>query len=183
MDYQESIIEHYKKNWNQEPNIHYWDRGPANKLPYDFRVLEFAPNKERDTWTYSTCCMSQEADKSRIELHMFSSHQCHELIELLTMAAYFHRTSEKLDLNHTIYFGKPLVKDSKCNYGFISLPYLDGPELENLNFANKVIKFYWLIPITEDEAKFKEKNGVDKLEELFEVKELNYLDNYRSSLT
>ena len=46
MDYQDSIKSHYKSNWQIEPNICYWDKGPANELPYDFRILEFPPTKE-----------------------------------------------------------------------------------------------------------------------------------------
>lgn len=66
----------------------------------------------------------------------------------------------------------------------ISLPYLDGPSLENLylNSIDENLKFYWLIPIHEDEVEYKMKYGVEELENKFDEKEFNYLDPNRDSV-
>lgn len=183
MDYQERIINHYVKIWNAEPKFHFWSLGPAEELPYDFRVLEFAPTQMRTMWTYATCCMSQSNDANKIELHIFSSKQNTGLIELLTVVAHYHRTGSKLDLNHTVNFGRAWQDDSNCEFGFISLPYLDGPAVENMStMENSSLKCYWLIPITKAEVEYKKKQGVEALELLFEEKEIDYLNVQRSSL-
>jgi hypothetical protein len=67
-------------------------------------------------------------------------------------------------------------------HGLISLPYMDGPSLGNLELNNKTIKFYWLIPITEAELEFKKKYGINALEEEFENKGIDYLDRDRLSI-
>lgn len=133
-------------------------------------------------WTYATCGMSQNDDNEGMELHVFSSMQNVGLIELLTTIVFYHRIEKNLGLNHTVNFGRPWQDNSKCTHGFISLPYLDGPQLENMIYAGKPIKFYWLIPITTDELEFKKANGTEALEARFDSTNFNYLDNNRSSV-
>jgi hypothetical protein len=65
---------------------------------------------------------------------------------------------------------------------FISLPYLDGPELEDMQVnQNKSIKFYWLIPVTAKEVDFKKSKGVEALESKFEQRAFDYIDPQRRS--
>jgi len=182
--YQNSILEHYQSVWNYtKPLVYLYDKGPIEALPRDFRVLEFPPNRKRDMWTYATCCMSQENDINSIEVHIFSSIQDVELVELLTALVYYHRITKNINLHHTVNFGRPWQKDSKCSYGFISLPYLDGPKLENLELLHngKVVKFYWLIPITNQEVEYKRNFGTELLEQKF-GKDFNYLNPFRKSV-
>jgi len=183
MDYQDEIIKHLTEFWNTEPKIYFFTKGPSHKLPYNFRILEFEPNKDRDYWIYATCCMSQELDSKRLELFLLSNKQDEGLIEILTAVAYYHRNTAKLDLYNTVNFGKPWQNDSKCTFGYISLPYLHGTALENLYIdALGNINFYWLIPITEEELLYKQNNGIEGLENLFESKSINYLNAERLSL-
>ncbi len=74
------------------------------------------------------------------------------------------------------------MEGSDLGYGLISLPYLDGPGLENLETADGTVKFYWLIPITKAERDFATLNGLNALEELFEKSSFNYLDPRRKSV-
>lgn len=175
-DYQKNIINHYSRCWNKAPAIHKWEKGPTHKLPADFNILEFAPG-ERNMWTYATCCMSQPNDVRPIELHIFSSTKDESLVELLTVIAYYHRNTASLGLDHTVNFGRPWQGQSLCDHGLISLPYLDGPELENMDS----IKFYWLIPITKEEVAYKKKNGITALEEKFD-EGLDYINVSRKGL-
>ena len=162
--------------------IYLWDKGPIENLLFNFRVLEFAPSKQRDMWTYATCCMSQLGDKKGVEVHIFSSKRDESLIELLFASAFYHRNNKKLDLWHTINFGRPWQDDSKCEYGLFSLPYLDGPDLENLTSKdNWEVNFYWLIPITKLEVEFKSKYGIELLEGKFEQVGLDYINPNRDS--
>lgn len=174
MGYVQSIEAHYTAFWKAKCNPKQWKKGPMEKLYPDFRALEFEPTVNRTMWTYATCGMSTEMDDAPIELHIFSKKADENLVEILTAVAFYHKSGEKLDLHHTVNFGQPWQNSSKCEYGFISLPYLDGPGLENEDWGDKTIKFYWLIPITKQELKFKMDRGVYELERKFEVANFDY---------
>lgn len=133
-------------------------------------------------WTYATVEMSQAEDESPIELHMFSPRRSDEVVELLVAAAHFHRTGTPLGLWHTVNFGRPWIDESLCDHGLVSLPYLDGPALEDLNTDTCRAKFYWLIPVTLAEVRYKAMHGVAALEERFEEAGFNYVDPLRSSV-
>ena len=178
----DTIKGHYTSIWKAEPNIYLWESGPIEKLNFDFRVLEFAPTDDRKMWTYATCCMSTVQDEYPIELHIFSSKKDTSLVELLFTVAYYHKMHAKLNLHHTVNFGRSWQAGSVCCYGLISLPYLDGPDLQTLAIDDKTINFYWLIPITESELKYKKANGIEALEQEFEKKGINYLDQNRGSV-
>ena len=184
MGIKDNIIKHYKDVWQNTPVIRKWEKGPIGILPKKFCVLEFSPTERRKMWTYATCCMSEINSSFAIELHLFSDNQNDSLIELLTSVAHYHITGKYLNLNHIINFGRPWQDNSLCDQGIISLPYLDGPMLENLSIAgsSKIIKFYWLIPITMNEIKYVMENGINSLEEKFELPSFNYIDIHRKSV-
>jgi hypothetical protein len=128
--------------------------------------------------------MSQPADAERLELHLFSPTQADSHVELLTVVAHYHRTGSSLGLGHTVNFGRPWLPHSKCKYGLISLPYLDGPDLENYTCKSvgEEIRFLWLIPITKRERDYKTQNGLEALEARFEEAQFDYLDPSRRSV-
>lgn len=183
-NYLTKILKHYEEQWKAQPRVRRPGAGPIHQLPSGFCVLEFAPSQQRSMWTYATCGMSQETDSNPIELHLFSPtvHEPH--VELLTAVAHYHRTGVMLGLWHTVNFGRPWMPDSSCSCGMISLPYLDGPELESINDSNfkSVLRFYWLIPITPAEREYKKVHGREMLEEQFEKAQFNYLDPFRASI-
>ena len=134
-------------------------------------------------WTYATKCMSQAEDHDPIELHMFAPTSNDDIIaELLVATAYYHRIDCKLGLGDTVNFGRSWIDGSSCDYGLISLPYLDGPSLEWFDFDGTKIRFLWLIPVTSAEVQFKIMHGVDRLEDLLEKARFNYLDPLRPSV-
>ncbi|MBS1597900.1 MAG: suppressor of fused domain protein [Bacteroidetes bacterium] len=177
------IIHHYLAAWENEPNFYFFDKGPIEKLPYNFRVLEFAPTASRSMWTYATCCMSLPSDPEPMELHIFSPVKDHRFIELLTAIAYYHHNNRKLGLHHSFNFGSSLFEHSLCKHGYISAPYLDGPGLENLMLKeiDINIKFYWIIPITEAELKYKKQYGALALEGKLESAKVDYTNFLRAS--
>ena len=183
MSFQQNILDHYENIWKNKPKIYLWDKGKVEKMPHDFRILEFEPSASREMWTYSTCCMSNPDDENPIELHFFSSKKDTSLIELLTTVVYFHRNTSRLNLWHTVNFGRPWQDKSHCDYGLISLPYLDGSELENLQEQTYKIKFYWLIPITKNEVEFKKNYGIEALELKFEELDLDYTNPNRFTIS
>lgn len=176
------IISHYEKNWPLD-NVYFitLEDGPMKSYNPHFTILVNPPTEKRKMWTYATIGMS-DTKKNPIEIHLFSKKENDDIAELLTIVAYYKLTENKIGLDDTVNFGKPLILNSTCEYGLISLPYLDGPKLENLKTENKEISFYWLIPITKKERDFRWEYGIDKLEELFETKDFNYLNPYRKSL-
>lgn len=178
--YKENLIRHYKNAWGVAGKDSDLIDGPIYDLSGDFSVLEFGPHGKRAMWTYATCCMSKETDEVPLELHMFSPKKSAELVELLVAVAHFHRSGNHLGLGHTVNFGKPWIDSSLCEYGLISLPYLDGPILENLRLSSgKILKCFWLVPITKSEVEFKKVNGLEALEEVFDKAHFDYLNPTR----
>jgi len=182
MNWTERIKTHYEQNWQVASEICPFTCGPIKDLSSDFKVLAFPPHAGRSMWTYATCGMAQPEDALPIELHLFSSKRDIRIVELLFMVAHFHQTGSQLNLWHTVDFGRPWVGESNCTYGLISLPYLDGPDLENLDEAVSPIKFYWLIPITKDELELKKTVGIEALEARFEEANFDYSDPSRASV-
>lgn len=181
MNYKELIISHYEKNWGRNYFVRQW-HGKMNKSYEDFCILEFEPTENRKMWTYATCGMAS-SKSNPIELHIFSKEKDDDIIELLTAIGFYHLDEQKLDLNHTINFGKPWQSNSFCTYGLVSLPYLDGPQLEVLTISNELeLHFYWLLPITPQELKFKKEKGIEELEQHFEESNFDYSDPMRLSM-
>jgi hypothetical protein len=181
MTWDDAIRRHYQSAWNIAGSSCPLPAGPIHDLPIGFSILRYEPHGNRSMWTYATCCMSQPADRSPIELHIFSPLASDLIVELLVATAHYHRTGHALDLWHTVNFGRPWLGGSACEHGFISLPYLDGPQLEDLRSGTSSAKCYWLIPVTNAEVRFKAEHGVKALEASFEEASFNYLDPKRPS--
>ncbi|HEV3315944.1 MAG TPA: suppressor of fused domain protein [Candidatus Angelobacter sp.] len=177
-----SIHEHYIQSWVSEPEAVQFNRGPIHDLPSEFRILRFAPNKIHSMWAYATVCMSQPGDRYPLELHMFAPMPNDDVTELLVVTAHYHRTGKELGLGHSVNFGRPWWSGSQCDRGLISLPYLDGPQLEWLEGNGQKVRFLWLIPVTKAEIDFKKESGLDALEKKFDERKLDYLNPLRSSV-
>jgi Suppressor of fused protein (SUFU) len=175
-----AIESHYSRNWPIKVTSTRWTRGPVHELPSEFRISVF--RAASDMLAYATVAMSQPEDAERVELHLFDARETvsDELVELLTVAAHFHRNGERLGLGHTVNFGRPWRKGSNCTHGLLSLPYVFGPKLEWLDKPR--VRFLWLIPITAEEQQFKKEHGLEALERLFDSAGFNYLDPMRASV-
>ena len=127
--------------------------------------------------------MTQSDDASRLELHLFSPVQTEDNVELLTVIAHYHRTGSMLALGHTVNFGRPWLPGSVCEYGLISLPYLDGPKLEHFYTDDgSSVRFLWLLPITKAERDYKKSFGLEELERRFDAASVDYLNPNRQSV-
>lgn len=184
LDYCEQVVWHYESIWANIGRKRDWERGPIHELPSEFCVVEFSPSPSRNMWSYGTCCMSQPTDKPPIELHMFAPGPSDLHVEVLTALAHYHHTGRNIGLGDSVDFGRPWLPGSECSFGLISLPYLDGPRLENLVIPDLgvVVKCYWLVPITEKEVEYKKQSGVEALESKLEDSHFNYLDPARKSV-
>ena len=177
--YQNALSAHYGNTWKSIPNVKQLTAGPMRNFAPDFHILEFPPYPGRDMWTYATNGMSL-GSKNSIELHIFSTKKDSSLIELLTVVAHYSLTGTQLNLGQTINFGRPWQEDSHCTHGLISLPYLDGPELEKVKGYST--KCYWVVPITQQERNFKAEFGQEALEEKFDVAQIDYVNPNRPSV-
>ena len=184
MEFCEQLQRHYEQQWANTAKRRSWERGPTDQLPQDFCVLEFPPSQTRSMWTYATCCMSQPDDESPVEIHLFSDVQADSHVELLTAIAHYNRTGKSLGLAHTVNFGRPWLQSSKCSFGSLSLPYLDGPNLEVFRptTSPKAVRCLWLVPITPAEADYAKQFGMEALEQKLEDEQFNYLDPKRQSV-
>lgn len=180
--YAQAVRQHYSSVWGERMSLADFPPSTRSFLSRHFEVLCLPPTSSRNAWTYATSGMS-EGMQHPIELHILSPNSSDEVPELLAAVASFHREIGGLALGDTVNFGKPWIQESTCEYGLVSLPYLDGPSLEILDLGEKEdIRFYWLLPITQSEVEFKKENGLDELEALFDATEFNYLDPFRSSV-
>ena len=84
-------------------------------------------------------------------------------------------------LHHIAKLDRPWLNESRCDYAYISRPYLDGPELEAFEVEGVRAACFWLVPITEGETGYAREHGAEALEELFEKRKMNFLDPERGS--
>jgi hypothetical protein len=179
----DKLRQHYENYFGISGKRLILETGPKEKLHPDFYVLEFKPNNRHDFWAYCSVGMSLDRqDGNLIEVFIFSPRQDKAHVELITVCASYHRNSLPLNIHHTINIGRPWLDNSVCDHCFISLPYLDGEDLELFNYHNQTYRCYWLIPITEMERDYKLDNGCEALEQLFEEKQLDYLKSDRKCL-
>ncbi|MBN8852874.1 MAG: hypothetical protein BGO55_14935 [Sphingobacteriales bacterium 50-39] len=181
--YVEGLYMHYTSYFSEPGSRLVLGEGPKEKLHEEFYVLEIPPNGKHNMYTYCTVGMScDRTDDNLIELFVYSPAPSHSLVELMTYCASYHRNGLPLNIHHTVNIGQPWIGGSKCDHGFISLPYLDGPDLEIFQFNGREIHCYWFIPITEKERDYKTEHGCEALEQLFESKQINYLNPNRECL-
>lgn len=169
---------HYGRVWGAPSKRVRLTDGPIADLPRCFEVL--VVRKPDNLWAFATRCMSEPEDEQGIEIHVISRSQFaweHELVEVLTVVAHYHRTGRRLDVGHTVNIGRPIVPGSRCTHGLISPPYLDGPKLEWM--AIPKTRFLWFVPVTESEVEFKKQHGLDALESRFEETQFDYADFFR----
>lgn len=179
-EYVERLKEHYAKTWPIYVGATRWEKGPIRDLPDEFDVVHFRRASGLDIC--ATRCMSLPSDAERLELHVISRgvQEPAGLVELLTTIAHFHRTGQRLSLGHTVSFGRPWLPKSRCAYGLISLPYLDGPRLEWMEDPR--VRCLWLVPITVEEREFKKTAGLEALEERLEKEKFDFADPGRKSV-
>lgn len=179
----EALVAHYASIWPGSDPVACRPHPAADReLPESFRVIRFAPAGRRRRWIYATSGMATAGGSHALELHLASPVECDDHANLLAAVAHYHATGPGLGLGHTVDFGVPWLPGSACDHGLISLPYLDGPKLEEYRGPDGPVNCFWLIPITRAERKFKTLNGLDALERLFESAGLQYLDPARPSL-
>jgi hypothetical protein len=181
--YNTALEQHYDSIWHCHDNLKLFDAGGRIKtINQDFKILEIMPDTARPVWTYATLGMAGEDGDADIELHVFSDIKNIRWVEILESIAYFHLTEVRFGISHTVNFGVEVIKGSDLTHGLISLPYIDGPKLQDFSYGIQKVSCFWLIPITESELQYKKKYGLEELERLFEKSAFSYSDPMRSSV-
>lgn len=179
--YSRFLLAHYGEFWGNPDVVLCPPKGMDNRLGDEFRVLEYRPTRQRNSWIYATCGLGEPA-VSNLELYLVSPWQHQDHQKLLAAVSHYHLTGESLGLHHTINFGQPWMTESCCDHGFVSLPYLEPPAFKSFVYNEKTIDCLWLIPVTREEKGYAVSHGVGSLECRFEEAEFNYMDPARASV-
>ena len=186
LTYLAALEDHYTRNWSVPTQRLRVTRGRG--LTADFRVLVIP--RTDGALAYATCGMSGPLDQEKLELFILVRQGCDVgpapgvpeqppvgLVDLLAAVADYHLAGASLGLHHTVNLGQPWLAGSACSFGYLSQPYLDGPQLEWMDEPR--VRFLWLIPITPAEREFKVQFGADALEVRFETAQFDYLNPLR----
>jgi hypothetical protein len=158
-----------------------WHLGPMAE-DEDFFVMRYAPGPKSDLWTYcSVAAPIPPGTTQHIEFFLLSPRADARAVELVTLAALYHRT-ETLGAFHMLPIGEPWLDGASCDCFLVSFPYTFGPALERLDCEGITARFLWLLPITSSEREFAKANGVDALEERFDKMRVEYWDLTRKSV-
>lgn len=179
--YTKSLLLHYKNFWGSRPGIFSPTPSDAAEFPIPFAVVEFDPNRRRNSWVYATCGMGL-CQHSPAEFFVISPYKSRGLGDILAAIGHYHLTGTHLNHGHIVNLGVPWLDASACTFSLISRPYLYGPAMQNFIYCESNINCLWVIPIRQDEREFAVKNGVDRLEDKFEEKSFNYMDPLRPSV-
>ncbi len=160
---------------------HIWTLGPAHIQLPSLRVAEFAPGPKIGLWVYATVGAWEARIDPRLEFLLVAPEQDQRHVELLFMAAWYHRR-HGLASGHTLPIGEPWLPGSACDFFLVSLPYTFGPQLEVCNIADWHLRVLWLLPITAVERDFKVREGLEALEQRFDEGALAYWAPLRASV-
>jgi hypothetical protein len=178
----EGVRQHLRRFFDTHPcKEHTWGRGPAVRDLPELRIMEFAPGLRTSLWVYATVGASEARVDSRLEFVLVAPAQDARHIELATMTAWYH-LKEKLGLGHTLPIGEPWLPGSLCTSMLVSLPYPFGPELERCELVDGDVRVLWLVPITDAEKQYKNRLGVEALEQQFDAVPLEYWRPDRASV-
>jgi hypothetical protein len=110
-----------------------------------------------------------------LEIYMVCPTPSEEIVELLTVVAHYHITESILELNHIVNFGKPWCGKSGATHGYLSLPYIDEPDLQYFQDPQHGdVRVLWLVPIYPAERIYMKQHGVEAFESLLESRRFDY---------
>lgn len=180
MNYNDIVFHHIQSFWNNAKIEKYsWNVGKITTEMPNFRVYCVKPEHNN----YVIYVSSGIGKIINQEFFIISPYESEEHIETLVMLASATITyPESFQLNSCVNIDKSWLDNSELKYFLISLPYTFGQKLEYMNFDDNQIRFFWLLPITDEEHKFLYSNSVELLEDLFEKNNINYLDINRKSV-
>lgn len=179
-----AVRQHVADFWSGHAQEEFrWTLGPIGGQLPRFRVRRIAPKLLSDPWVYVTVG-AWEADRaSGKEFFLLSPVESPRHVETLAMTAHFHAdVRHRLSIGQAVDIGRPWLDESAADHLLVSLPYPYGPVLEHCDAAGLHVRFLWLVPITESEARCGSSRGVEVLEQLLESSDVDVIDPGRRSL-
>lgn len=173
----------YSSGFGVKPNSLDLRDERMRKLLTPAEVLECAKSSSLPFYSYITCGLGMLNKSHPIEIFICSKDQRTSVGHLLGIVADFHLSlASGLSHGHTVNFGIPWVRGSKCTYGLISNPYPIDPQYSEVRMDDLLSRIYWVMPITKQELDFKKKYGLDAFEDRFESSGFDYSDPMRASV-
>ena len=165
----------------------YWDDAHASSID----LLKCASPVEADIINYGTIGLSDHAliqngkeFPARVEITGAAYSRFSDFPNMLSSAAFY-------TIQHN-WFCSPgavlrnavdsYMKDSAMKHLFFTSPSLWQDNLETLDLETKKVAWLMAVPISEAERNYKEANGADALEDLFEEHQIDILDLTRKSV-
>lgn len=178
-----AVVCHYSSFWGEPTGCFRWTAGPIEGVCPGFRVVRL--QKSSGVLVFATVGMSTHADRASLETHILAKPELGDddqdsLVELLAAVAHYHVTGRRLDVGHTVDFGRGWLAKSPSSCGLLSRPYLDGPLLEWMDRPR--VRCLWLIPIWPIERDLSREQGSEELEQRFETEQVDLLDPLRPSV-
>lgn len=172
------LVNHYAKCWGNCSYEAQWRLGSRSSDMPKLSVCVFEPTAERALWVYATSGFPDSVERAYgIELFTLSPIESCLHIELFAAIAHLQWSGHVIDIGVTVNLGRGWLPKSRLSHGLISLPYTYGPDLEYFSSSEteqRSTRCLWLIPISESERNFKKSHGLNSLESLFQVKEIEY---------
>jgi hypothetical protein len=180
------IHEHLKRFWpkNQRETFS-WGPGPIRETLPHWQVVRITPLRSGEPWVYATVGAWEIPTEANcgMEFVLLSPREDPIHVETQAMVSNFHADPRyRVHLGKVLDIGRPWMDDSNCNQFLVSLPYPQGPGLENCYVDGYHVRFLWLLPITATERRYLEANGQEALERRFEGSGINAVDPLRQSV-
>ena len=160
-----------------------FDEGPIGSMLPGFHAIVLEPGPKSEVWTYVSVGsgLIENDGFPRLEFVITADEPASDHTKRLAMTAFYHST-EKLDVGHTFPLGEPWLPGSSLDHALISLPYPFGPDLEVFDTDDCHVHFYWILPITSEECRYRHEHGLEALEAIFSDSGMNYTDVKRPSV-
>lgn len=177
-----ALREHVDAFWPDRPSEEFvWSLGPmAEEFPR-FRIRRIAPVDAGDVWVYVTVgAWEATADRDDgIEFVLLSPVESPRHVETLAMVAHLHsHPQHRLAIGDVMPIGHPWLEASTADHLLVALPYPFGSTLELCQVGSRLVRFLWLVPITETEADYR----LEALETLLDHPDVNIVQADRSSV-
>lgn len=180
----EAVRAHIQQTWPDEATtLVKWELGRnVAELPDLVSVRIFTG---RNGYAYVSLGVHElETASGHVEFVLLSPRMDDGLVEILAMMSSFARDfPERIFQGGGVRIGRPWLPGSNAQHLLITKPYPIGYDFEHLEVDGSHIRFFWLLPILDDEyALLREHDGYERLELEFEAKAINFLDPNRSSV-
>jgi hypothetical protein len=180
----DQIRAHYDSVFEKDriDEVH-WTPGPMTSRLPDFHIVKVRPDRPEGLWTYATigAWAATRDEPASLEFVAVARSEAAVIMERLAHAAYYHAgpPTNRLGVGHTVPIGEGWVPGSPLDHILVSLPYLWGPKLEHCPVSDRHVQVVWLLPIHKIERDFKQRHGVEALEQKLEAAAIDYLDPFR----